>query len=279
MRISCASLFLWDFSVEDMVEILSKAGIENMEFWAETPEFWRHRHEPGIADKLKDTISVLSDKCTVHAPIMDLNASSFNEHVRNATIIETKWAIDLTAKLDASLLTIHPGKRTVNRAPTPEDQDRFLNYLTVSIDHADEMDVTLALENPTPSIRSMCYDPVLMGNVLAKFPDLMMTLDIPHALQIDVNNAMKFIDDLGDRIVNIHVGGIHDGVPHYPGYLGQNPMTTDVLRTLRLTGYNNDLTIEIDDKLLDGYQSKSDKISILENERTYLVQAFTSKTT
>ncbi|HUW67344.1 MAG TPA: sugar phosphate isomerase/epimerase [Candidatus Nanoarchaeia archaeon] len=276
MRISCSSLFLWDFSVEEIVEILTIAGIENMEFWAETPEFWRHRHEPEAMYKLKDTISVFSDQCTVHAPIMDLNASSYNEHVCNATIIETKWAIDLTAKLDSSILTIHPGKRTVNRAPTPEDWDRFLDYLTVCIDHASEMDVTLALENPTPSVRSMCYDPVQMANVIATFPDLMMTFDIPHALQIDVDNAMKFIDDLGDRIINIHVGGIHNGVPHYPGYLGQNQMTTDVLSRLKLNGYKNDLTIEIDDKLLDGYQSKSDKISILENERAYLIRAFSS---
>lgn len=276
MRISCSSLFLWDFSVEDIVEILTIAGIENMEFWAETPEFWRHRHEPEAAYKLKDTISVLSDKCTVHAPIMDLNASSYNEHVCNATIIETKWAIDLTAKLDASILTIHSGKRTVKRAPTPEDWDRFLNYLTVCIDHASEMEVTLALENPTPSVRSMCYTHIEMGNVLSKFPDLMMTFDIPHALQIDVDNAMEFIDNLNSRIINVHVGSIENGVPHYPGHLGQNPFTTNVLNRLKRSGYDNDLTIEIDDKLLSGHKSRSDKISTLIKEKIYLEQAFNS---
>lgn len=274
MRISCSSLFLWDFSVEEIIEILSSAGIETLEFWAETPEFWLHRHEPDTVNRLRDTLSVLSHEYTVHAPVMDLNASSFNEHVCEATIIETEWAIDLTAILDASILTIHTGKRSVSRHPTADEWGRFYNYLTVCTDHASEMDVTLALENPTPSVRGMCYVPSEMGEVLARFPDLMMTLDIPHALQIDKGNAMKFIDTLGDKIVNVHVGGMHNGIPHYPGYLSQNQITTDVLGRLRLSGYDNDLTIEIDDKLLKGHQSRSDKISILINENIYLNKAF-----
>lgn len=274
MRISCSSLFLWDYSVEDIIEILTDAGIENIEFWAETPEFWRHRHEHGSIPHLKDTLSVLSDKYTIHAPIMDLNASSFNEHVCNATIIETKWAIDLSAELDASILTIHPGKRTVFRNPTIEDWERFFNYLTICTQYANEMGITLALENPTPSVRSMCYTPVEMGKVLSKFPDLMMTLDIPHALQIDVDNAKEFIDNLINRIINVHVGGVHNGVPHYPGYLGQNPITTNILNKLKKSGYDNDLTIEIDDKLLSGHKSRSGKISTLVKEKIYLEQAF-----
>lgn len=272
MRISCSSLFLWDYGIEDIIEILVEAGIENVEFWAETPEFWRKRHEAGAVKYLGDAISVLTERCTVHAPILDLNASSYNEHVCEATIKEGLWAIDLARKLDASVLTIHPGSRTVHRPPTPEDWDRFYHYLTVITRYANDAGVTLALENLTPRVQSMCHIPSQMAEVLEKYPDLMMTLDIPHALQVDIDNALEFISELGERIVNVHIGDVHNGTPHFPGHIARNPETATVLGKLNRSGYDGDLTIEIDDKLLTGHQSRSDKVSLLVNEKKYLMQ-------
>ncbi|MCL7415336.1 MAG: sugar phosphate isomerase/epimerase [ANME-2 cluster archaeon] len=273
MRISCSSLFLWDYSIEDIIKILSEAGIDTIEFWAETPEFWEHRHEQGVVERLKDAISVLSDRCTVHAPILDLNASSYNEHVCEATIKETLWAIDLAQELDASILTIHPGNRTVQRPPTPEDWARFFHYLNVTNRYSVDAGVTLALENPTPRVQSMCHNPSQMGGVLKKYPDLMMTLDIPHAMQADDDNALRFIIELGERIVNAHVGDVHNGIPHFPGHLTPNPNTIAIIKKLHCSGYKGDMTIEIDDKLLAGHQSRSDKVSVLINEKKYLIQA------
>jgi sugar phosphate isomerase/epimerase len=270
MRISCSSLFLWNYHTNEIIEILSRAGIDSIEFWPETPEFWMHRHEPDAIKQLKETISTLTDHCTVHVPILDLNASSYNEYVCKATIMETLWAIDLSSILEASVLTIHPGHRTVHRAPTPMDWDRFYHYLSVCIKHANQVGVTLALENMTRNIRSMCYDTAGMSEVLLKFPDLMVTLDIAHALYSGKYTAMKFIDELGDRIIHVHSGDVHNKIPHYPLYLYNNPDIITILGKLTGIGYNNDLTIEIDDKLLGGYQSKQDKISVLINEKEHL---------
>jgi sugar phosphate isomerase/epimerase len=273
MRISCSSLFLWDYSVDDVIEILAEAGIENLEFWTETPEFWRQRHEEGAVKHLRESISILTERCTMHAPILDLNASSYNEHVCEVTIKESLWAIDLARKLDASVLTIHPGSRTVHRPPTPEDWDRFFHYLSVTTRYAMDVGVTLALENLSPKVQSMCHEPTQMGRVLEMYPDLMMTLDIPHALQVNVDNAIGFIAKLGDRIVNVHVGDVQDGIPHLPGHIVRNPHSITVLDKLSYSGYDGDLTIEIDDKLLSGHQSREDKISLLVNEKNYLLQA------
>ena len=270
MRISCSSLFLWDYCIEDIIGILVEAGIENIEFWAETPDFWRHRHENGAVKHLRDAISILTECCTVHAPILDLNASSYN--VCEVTIKESLWAIDLARKLDASVLTVHPGSRTVHRPPTPEDWDRLFNYLTITTRYANDAGVTLALENLTPKVQGMCHEPAQMVRVLEMYPDLMMTLDIPHALQVDVDNAIGFIAELGERIVNVHVSDIQNGTPHLPGHIVRNPQTVTVLDKLKLSGYDGDLTIEIDDKLLLGHQSREDKVLLLENEMKYLFQ-------
>ncbi|MDW7776669.1 MAG: sugar phosphate isomerase/epimerase [Methanosarcinales archaeon] len=272
MRISCSSLFLWDYRIENSIGILVEAGIENVEFWAETPDFWRQRHEDRAVKNLRDAISVLTERCTVHAPILDLNASSYNEHVCEVTTKETLWAIDLARKLDASVLTVHPGSRTVHRPPTPEDWDRFYHHLTVTTRYAVDAGITMALENLTPRVQSMCHEPVQMAKVLEIYPDLMMTLDIPHALQVDVENAIGFIGQLGERIVNVHIGDVQNGTPHLPGHIVRNPQTSAVLDTLKRSGYDGDLTIEIDDKLLVKQQSREDKVTLLVNEKKYLLR-------
>jgi sugar phosphate isomerase/epimerase len=273
MEISCSSLFLWDYGIDEIATILGRAGIENIEFWAETPEFWQYRHEAKVVEHLEDVISTFFGHVTVHAPIMDLNPSSYNEHVRKATIKETFWAIDLSSKLDARVLTIHPGNRTVHRQPTPEDWEKFFDYLTVCTGYAREMGVVLALENLSPRLQNMCYKPSLMRDVLAKYPDLMMTFDIAHALQTGQDNALDFINELGGRIVNVHVGGVQNGTPHYPGHVARNREIIEILGRLQRSGYDNDLTIEIDDKLISRDMSRSDKISALIKEKVYLIQA------
>lgn len=273
MEISCSSLFLWDYGIDEIAKILDRAGIENIEFWAETPGFWEHRHEEKAVEYLSDVISTFFGHCTVHAPILDLNPSSYNEHVRQATIKETFWAIDLSSKLDARVLTIHPGNRTVYRQPSLEEMGWFFDYLTVCTGYASEMGVVLAIENLSPSLRNMCYDPLLMEDVLAKYPDLMMTFDIAHALQTGQDNALDFINELGARIVNVHVGGVYNSTPHYPVHKSRNPEIIEILSRLQISGYDNDLTIEIDDKLINQDMSRSDKISILIKEKEYLMQA------
>lgn len=272
MEISCSSLFLWDYGIDEIANILDLAGIENIEFWTETPEFWGHRHEAKVVEHLDDVISTFFRHCTVHAPILDLNPSSYNEHVRKATIKETFWAIDLSSRLDAHVLTIHPGNRTVHRQPSPEDMEWFLDYLTVCTGYAREIGVVLALENLSPRLQNMCYEPSPMVDVLAKYPDLMMTFDIAHALQTSQNNALDFIDELGDRIVNVHMGGVHNGTPHYPGHMARNPGIIEIIGRLQESGHDNYLTIEIDDKLIDQDMSRSEKISVLIKEKEYLMQ-------
>lgn len=273
MEISCSSLFLWDYNIDEIATIFHRAGIENIEFWPETPEFWQYRYEAKVVEHLEDVISTFFGHCTVHAPIMDLNPSSYNEHVRKAAIKETFWAIDLSYKLDTRVLTIHPGNRTVHRQPTPEEWKMFFDYLTVCTGYAREMGVVLALENLSPSLKNMCYKPLLMGEVLAKYPDLMMTFDIAHALQTGQDNALDFINKLGGRIVNVHVGGVQNGTPHYPGHMVRNHEIIEILGKLQRSGYDNDLTIEIDDKLINMYMSRYDKISVLIKEKEYLIKA------
>lgn len=272
MRLSCSSLFLWEYSVYDIVEILLEAGIKSMEFWAETPDFWKDRNDSMALAALEETIAMMPEGCTLHAPVLDLNPSSINDNVHEATIRETLWSLDLAKNIGARVVTIHPGKRTVHRTPTDEDREKFLKYLKVSKEKADRLGVRLSLENSMPGIQSMCSAPDEIKSVLEKFPGLFFTFDVVHAFIQSPEIAMSFINELGDKIINVHVGSLHNGKPHYPSHLQKNMGA--VLRALKDSGYDGDLTIEIDDQRYSRPLSREDKVMELCEEREYLEEIF-----
>ncbi len=272
MRISCASLFLWEYGILDIMEILLEAGIESIEFWAETPFFWMNRNDETAVAGLVEAVSIMPGGCTLHAPILDLNPSSYNDYVHEATIRETLWSLELAKMLGARMVTIHAGKRTVHRTPTNEDRAKFMIYLKACKNRADILGIALALENSMPDVSSMCSVPSEMKEVLNAFPGLFFTFDAVHAFIDSPETALSFIDELGNRIINVHVGAAHDGKPHYPSHREKNMDT--VLRRLRDSGYNKDLTIEIDDKVYSKPLSRKDKVRELTGEREYLESIF-----
>ena len=272
MRISCASLFLWEYSVYDIMKILLEAGIKSVEFWAETPLFWMKRKDSTSIAELIEALSLMPEGCTLHAPIMDLNPSSYNDHVQEATIKETLWSLDLAQKIGARAVTIHPGKRTVHRTPTDEDWNKFFKYLSVCNKRAEDLDIALSLENSMPGVQSMCSKYEEIRDVFSRYPGLFFTFDLVHAFIQSPEMAMSFIEELSDKIINVHVGSPHNGEPHYPSHRKKNMGT--VLRSLRDSGYNSDLTIEIDDKRYSRPLSREDKVMELREERKYLEEIF-----
>ena len=272
MRISCSSLFVWEYSLYDIMDIMLKAGINSVEFWAETPVFWLGRNDEAFISELKKAISIMPHGCTLHAPVMDLNPSSYNDLVHEATVSETLWSIELGKYIGARVVTIHPGKRTAHRKPTNDDWKKFERYLEKCLGKAKSMNVNLSLENSMPEVRSMCSNPVEMKEVLDKFPGLFFTFDVVHAFLNSRDTALSFIDELGDKIINVHVGAPHDGKPHHPA--NYEKKMEIVLKRLCDTGYNGDLTIEIDDQTFPAQLSRKDKISELIREREYLESIF-----
>jgi sugar phosphate isomerase/epimerase len=268
MRISCSSLFLWEYPLCDIMDIMLKAGIESVEFWAETPFFWMGKNEENAIAELKDTISIMPQGCTLHAPVMDLNPSSYNDLVHEATINETLWSIELGKALGARVVTIHPGKRTAHRKPTDIDWEKFERYLGICLEKAKSLGVNLSLENSMPGVQSMCSNPQEMKEMLDKFPGLFFTFDVVHAFLNSRKTALSFIDELGDRIINVHVGAPLNGKPHYPAHYEKKMEI--VLQGICDINYNGDLTIEIDDKTYPVQLSREEKITELIREREYL---------
>jgi len=262
-RISISSMFLWDLDPKGMADVVAEAGLEGIEFWAETPWYWEGGRREEQAEEIKRELKGL--RTTLHAPVMDLNPSSYNDLVCQATITESLRAIDLAEFLGAEVVTIHPGKRTAKRPAREAERQKFRRYLDACLDRAEEKGMLLALENLEPAPWNICADPEEMNQFLDELP-IGMTLDISHATP-PLSKAIAFVEILEDRILNVHVSATRDGVRHLPTSDGS---VDKVLVTLRDAGYEGPLTLELDDKKFPTTLSKEDKVRVLRTERRHL---------
>ncbi|HPR66742.1 MAG TPA: sugar phosphate isomerase/epimerase [Methanothrix sp.] len=262
-RVSISSMFLWDMDPECMAEVVDEAGIKEIEFWTETPWYWEGGRREEQAEEIKRALGGL--RMTLHAPVMDLNPSSYNDLVCQATIKESLRAIDLADFLGAEVVTIHPGKRTAKRPAREAERQKLRHYLNVCLSQAEEMGISLALENLEPAPWNICADPEEMGKFLGELP-LGMTLDISHAAP-PISRAMAFVETLKDRILNVHVSTTMNGVRHLPPSDGS---VDQILRALKDVGYEGPLTLELDDKKFSETLSKEDKVRVLIKERRHL---------
>lgn len=263
-RVSASSMFLWDLDPRRMAEVIAEAGVGEMEFWAETPWYWEGGRRPEGAELIREVLG--RRITTLHAPVMDLNPSSYNDLVSLATMEEGISAIRLAGLLGARVVVVHPGKRTAKRPAREEEREKLRRYLEVCLDRAVEEGVLLALENLEPAPWNLCSEPDEMGRFLDEHPRLGMTLDISHATP-PPSRALAFVEALGDRILDVHVSATIDGVRHLPVSSGS---VDPILKALRDCGYSGPLTLELDDNKFPATLSTKDKVGVLRRERLHL---------
>jgi len=260
--ISCSTLFFWEYTIEEIADIFKDIGLKGMEFFPENPEFWERRFDE---DYIKEIKSVLSKfYLTIHAPYIELNPSSTNHHIQEATIKETFWAINLANFLRAEVLTIHPGRRPTKRPPTKKEYEKFYHYLDVCTKYAEEKSTLLSLENMPKLVNYICHSVEEIKQIIKQY-GLGLTLDFAHAKE----NAERFIDELHEHIKNTHISGVCDGREHFSLHNSQIDFSTSIKKLIDY-GYNGSLVIEINDLNYNRELSKEEKISELLKEIEYL---------
>jgi len=264
-------MFLWDCTPEETADILKEADIGEMEFWPETPWYWEGRRDSAKERNAELLRELRGIKINLHAPVMDLNPSSYNDLVFEATIKEAVWSIALARDLGAAMVTIHPGHRTAKRPPRPEERRKFCRFLDCCLDQASRLGVCLALENLPPKPWNLCSSPDGLAYVLSH-RQVGFAFDISHATAAPPKSrALEFMDLLGDRVINTHISATVNGVQHMPPSTGA---AEDVLMALRDLGYRGPLNLELDDKKYFPSLNKQDKADALRTERIYLESIF-----
>jgi len=252
-----------------------KAGLDSVEFWMETPSYWLSgQPEEVLVRCLREYPELRSP--TLHAPILDLNPTSVNPAVADASVQYAVDAVRLAARTKISLVTVHPGRRTAKRPPSAPDYERFARYIRALEKAASGSGVRVAMENMEQKVNSLLCTPEGMRELLDRERWLWFTLDISHAMGVSVHEVRRYIDLCGDRLVNVHVGRAADGKMHLP--LDGDGEMGEILRYLSLSGYDGNLTLELEDRNFSHDLSSEEKILLLSKEMAFMRDCFVSST-
>jgi len=258
-----------EYPCEQIFDFVAESGLDGIEFWMETPHFWL-RGCP--ASEVSACIGAHPELApiTVHAPILDLNPCSINPKVSSASVEYTLAAISFADRLQADVVTVHPGRRTAKRAPAADDYRRFERYIDALREASEGARVKVAIENMEPKVNSLLCTPGDVRELLDREEWLAFTLDMGHAMTDSPAEAVEYIECCVDRMVNVHVSAVRGGVPHYPTY--GDPDASLVLETLADAGYRGNLTLELEDRHFAHDLSSEEKITLLMRELAFLME-------
>ncbi len=254
-------MFLYEYSTDMIAKAAELAGYDGVEFWLETPHFWVDRD----VEKLRCFDGM---HLAIHAPVLDLNPVSVNAKVCELTLEESMYAVSLAAKLKASPVTVHAGKRSAAREPVWADYLALHRFLRVLSRYAKIKGVNLAIENSEASVNNLCKTVSEIEEFVSSY-NISLTLDIKHALQN--GNVYDLIDTFFDRICNVHVSYYDEKNRHVQPSKGK--MVADVLSKLAEMGYDGIITIELDD-LGIGSLDFAKKVEILKKEGDFVRSFF-----
>ena len=269
VHFSVSSMFFHEYQGDEIFTFIEESGLDGVEFWPETPDFWL-RGLPIVDLKRWIRDHPLITSYTVHTPILDLNPCSINPGVAALSVRHALESLDLAGQIGASVLTVHPGRRTAKRVPTQADYARF-DYMIDRLREAARVSpVKVAIENMERKINSLLCSPEALRELLDREPWLCCTIDVSHAMGTSLDEVVRYIDLCSDRLVNVHLALANDGLMHLPVH-GHTEGAT-VLRVLAENGYDGNLTLEIEDRNFDHEYSSEEKCLLLMQELEFMME-------
>ena len=262
-----SSMFFHEYTSGEIFTNVSKAGLDGIEYWLETPHFWLRdlpAEEVIACRRAHPEISTFS----VHTPVLDLNPCSINPDVAEISVAYAVRSLEMAQTLEAGVLTVHPGRRTAKRPPGDADRARFDHYIAALREAALKDTVIVAIENMEPAVNSLICTPERMREVLDAESWLRFTLDTSHALVVSEETVMEYIDLCADRLANVHLSRAGNGRLHLP--LDNSPVIARILESLRDHQYRGALMLEIDDLNFPKPLPAEEKCAILAQDLSFM---------
>ena len=260
-------MFFHEYPLETIMGHAEAATLDAIEFWLETPHFWL-RGMP--EDELRRAIAAHPRLrlATVHAPILDLNPCSINPRVAEVSVTYAQEAVAFADRFGAEVVTVHPGRRTAKRPPSPDDYRRFDRLIAALRETASGMTVRVAIENMERKVNNLLSSPDTVRRLLDQEEWLWFTLDVSHAMGTSLAEVGEFVELCGDRLANVHLSRASDGKMHLA--LSGHPDGRAVLNMLRDVRYAGPVTLELEDLRLDRTYLADEKVALIASECAFI---------
>ncbi len=187
-----SSTMMWHAPLDELMRTAYECGFSGIEMWAQ--QFLCCGYEAGRYRRLAERYDLATK---IHATSWDLNLSSLNDAVRQASLDQVAASIRLGAFLGASEVTVHPGHMTM---PCWKEQSRRL--LTESLERvaefANQEDVPVSLEIMEKTRKEFVTDAASMQSVTRElFPFFRYTVDVAHC------DSTVEVDELEAALPNV----------------------------------------------------------------------------
>lgn len=260
-------MFFHEYPLGTIMGYAEDATLDAIEFWLETPHYWlRGLPEGELRDALGSHPRL--QLASVHAPILDLNPCSINPRVAEVSVAYAREAVAFAERFGAEVVTVHPGRRTAKRPPSPDDYRRFDQLITALREAALEATVRVAIENMERRVNNLLSSPGEVRRLLDQEEWLWFTLDVSHAMGTSLDEVGDFVGLCGDRLANVHLSRASDGQMHLA--LSGHPDGRAVLEMLRDAGYSGPVTLELEDLRLDRGYAADEKVALVASECTFV---------
>jgi sugar phosphate isomerase/epimerase len=270
VHFAVSSMFFHGYPLAEGFDHIEEIGFDAIEFWMETPYFWiRGCPVPELLSLVQAHAGLVF---TVHAPVLDLNPCSINPRVAEASCTYALESIQLAERLGSSVVTVHPGRRTVKRVPSWEEYERLERYFTLLRKAAAASSALVSMENMEPKVNALLCTPEGMRELLDREPWCHFTLDLSHALAGSIEAVYRYLDLCSERLVNVHLSRVDGGRLHFP--LDWDDTIREMLEYLRDIGYQGHLTLEIEDRNFAHDLSLEERIVLLGRELDFLHAIF-----
>lgn len=203
---------VWKYSLQRICENARNILLDGLEIQPEHPEIFQTFPE------VKNLKALLKDyeikKISVHAPIKDINTSSYNPRIRETSLAELKNTIKFAAQLsdEIAYIVVHGGQNSFKSASDFEKE-----YLTKALDftigglkdltkNCEEYGILLSIENMTFSPWRLTSRIMFLEQIFKEIPTLKFTFDFHHGTYGSERYSLRVLEKFKNRLISVHIG-------------------------------------------------------------------------
>ena len=223
-QILISSTLLWNLSLCDMFRQVYELGLGGLEMWAQ--HFYCRQYDEGEYRRLSQKYPL---QTVVHSCSWDLNLSSMNQAVRQASVEEVIASMEFAKRVGAREVTVHPGHMTM---PCWRRESALLMHESLQkiADASYRLNMPVSLEIMEKTKKEFVTDIESMKEVTGDlFSFFTYTLDIAHCDSPDEGlDILRRVDTVSKLHISNRIGGLY----HTPLYDGDFDFT-ELLPALR----------------------------------------------
>lgn len=248
MKISTATSVFVNYSLNDAVEAVIKAGFAGIDLWCGRPHLYRHDHSPAALEGIRKKLEEAGVTPVSLMPAFfryPYSLSSPNEVVRQDSIAYVKDCIDNARLLGSNQVLIVP-THSLKGQPVEDTRWQFLESLKSLCAYAEPVGMKLGIEIVYPRLSDILSSSAEALSIMQTlgYPGLGVVLDSGH-IHLSGEDLEQALCALGSSLLQVHVND-NDGQAQQNAIPGEGSFDFGrLVRLLDRNGYAGFLSLEL----------------------------------